>query len=144
MKPNTKTLRKLAQSLKDKPVVAQQNIATRVAPILTAMAGSSYDGGQNVYGDARPSGIYGDALDLVVTGDARSALMFKAIGTIVRVSMAGPVNSKGKTYTQYLIGKYKILPIGNAAMPFAWQSRIRTIANEELSRHYAEQIKRAA
>jgi hypothetical protein len=136
-RPNTKTLRKLAKSLRDKPVVAQQNIASRVAPVITAMAGSSYDGGQTVYGDARPTGVNGNALDLVVTGKTRSTVVFKAIGTIVRAVL-------GTKYARYLIGKYRILPIGNAAMPFSWQSRIRTIANEELSKHYADEIQRAA
>jgi len=134
---NTATLRKLAKSIQHKPLVAQQNIAARVAPIITQLAGQSYDSGQTVYGDARPSGVHGNRLSLMKTGKTRPTVFFKAVGTIVRAVL-------GTKWSKYLIGKYKILPIGNADMPFLWRLAIRRIANEELARHYAASTRRAA
>lgn len=113
---------KLRRTLRDLPVLAAQRVAAAVAPRLTALAAASYDGGLTVYGDARPVGVQGNALDLVQSGSTRGHVRFVAVGTRVRAAL-------GTRYAKYLIGKYRILPMGRP--PAAWTTEIdRTVARE--------------
>lgn len=97
------------------PLSLAHKIAHQVAPLLTRLAGESWDKHQNVYGDPRPAGKDGQLLDLYETGKTRETLKFVVDGTIVRCRL-------GPRYAKYLIGKYKILPIGDrTAMPTAWR-----------------------
>ena len=116
---------------------------------------SSFDAGENVYGDLRPTSeakasyYYspehrkkwkmgsrgkrgggggasanryspGAAMSLVQSGVTRSSLRFVAVGTIVRVAL-------GTKYAKYLIGKYKILPSGNAPIPAKWRESLEKV-----------------
>lgn len=131
------------------PLSLAHKVAHQVAPLLTRLAGESWDRHQNVYGDPRKTGkewtwirgeraeqtrdargrITGNVsvepgqwsvkdgvpLDLYETGKTRETLKFVVDGTIVRCRL-------GPRYAKYLIGKYKILPIGDrTAMPTAWR-----------------------
>lgn len=105
-------------------------VARRCAAEITERAQASYDSGQTVYGDARPTGVNGDALTLVRTGDTRNLIRFTSDGgTKIRCSLGG------LKYAKYLIGKYKILPIGNAALPWRWIEIIQRIWFEEVKEH---------
>lgn len=108
----------------------KQELANRIAPKvaqkITERARASFAAGQTVYGDARPAGVQGDKLTLVKTGLAQSTLHFTAVGSVVRAVLSAP-------YVKYLIGKYKILPIGNAALPFQWLIDIRKIVNDAVA-----------
>ncbi len=130
------------------PVSVADAIARQAAPLLTGFVQAAYDGGRNVYGDARKLGVTytwvpGDKtaqtrhrrtgritgstttkrghhetsprkLTLVDTGDTRRTMHFEARGRLVRCRL-------GPRYAKYLIGKYKILPIGDrTSMPAAW------------------------
>jgi hypothetical protein len=125
---NPATLRELAKSLKRLPVVVAQDVAAKVAPVITGLAQASYSGGQTVYGDARPEGKHGP-LDLVVSGDTQGAVRFVAIGTVVRAVLPTP-------YAKFLVGKYRILPMGE--MPVAWSTAIGAAANDVISRAFGK------
>lgn len=134
LKGNTRNLRLLNRQLAAMPKVLAQKVAAQAAGEITALAQASYDGGRTVYGDPRPAGVKGNALSLVESGFTRGALRFVSDGgTKIRASL-------GRRYAKYLIGKYVILPIGNAALPFAWLSRLRTITQQQ----GAAQLRRAA
>lgn len=56
----------------------------------------------------------GRELRLVRTGATRAALRFVAVGTVIRCVL-------GPRYARYLVGKYRILPSGQQAVPFRWR-----------------------
>lgn len=116
-------LRRIGQSLaqvnarlRALPARVAQEVTREVAPKITAQLRADYDAGRTAYGQARPAGKDGQALDLVETGAVRAGLAFAAEGT--RLSCPLPTD-----YTKYLIGKYQILPISRSVLPASW-SRI--------------------
>lgn len=113
-------IRKMLAAL---PRTVAQTTATKVAVALSDMTQAAYDSGSTVYDTARPTGAKG-ALDLVDTGAARNGIGFIAVDTIVRSAMT-------VRYAKYLVGKYKIMPVG--VLPSAWQERIRAIFEEEVA-----------
>ena len=121
-----RNLRGFNKRIKRESEVAAIEVAKLVAVEITRQAVASYDSGRTVYGDARKKGVYGNALTLVATGDTRRDLRFVSDGTTtIRASLP-------EKYVKYLIGKYKILPIGNAAMPEQWWRAIDVIAERVL------------
>lgn len=131
LRGNSANLRKLATALRQLPKTLAIEVAAAVAPEVTTQAQAAFDGGRNVYGDARPAGADGRTLSLVRTGAARKALVAKSVGTIVRFT-AGTAR-----YIGVLIGKYKILPAGGSPMPVAWQDAAGKIARAKIDRRLA-------
>jgi hypothetical protein len=113
-------LRTFKQRLREFPITLAAEVSKAVAPALTDLATGAYDGGRTVYGDTRPKGVEGQALDLEATGATRAQLRFVAVGTVVRCVL-------GTKWSKYLIGKYGILPNGNAAVPAAWRAKLDAI-----------------
>jgi hypothetical protein len=117
------TIAGLRAELADLPLSLAHEVAKRAAPVVTAAAGTSYDSGRNVYGDARKESVEGAPLSLLRTGTTRRTVRFVNNGRIVRCALGTP-------YAKYLIGKYGILPCGNAAMPSEWRASLdRIVAN---------------
>jgi len=103
------TLRGFKDALRAMPLSVSNDVAMRAAPELTRRAKVAFLGGVNVYGDERPGGV-----SLMRTGTTFRTLRFVQSGTIVRCAL-------GTEYAKYLIGKYKILPIGDrTGIPVAW------------------------
>ena len=105
----------LKAKLRAYPVTMAQEIAGKAAPALTDLAQASFDGGQNVYGQA--IALRGK------TGDTEAAIRFAVTGTQIRT----PVYPK---YFKYLIAKYGVMPNGRAAMPTAWKDKLKTITQD--------------
>jgi hypothetical protein len=104
------------------PISVSHDVAQKVAPELTRLAGDSFDARRNVYGDAWPKSV-----SLVRTGTTRRMLGFDASGTVVRSRLGAP-------YMKFLIGKYKILPIGDrTAMPTSWAAAVRKVVDGVMS-----------
>ena len=120
LRGNPGTLKELSGKLRALPKTLAAEVAAKAAPEITGLAQSAYDGGQTVYGDARPQGVDGE-LDLVATGTARAQIRFVAIGTQMRCVL-------GPKYARYLIGKYKILPI--RALPASWRAKLGEVVAE--------------
>lgn len=126
--PPTQKLRNFSKKLRAVPRVAAIDVARRAAPAISRLAPRSFNAGLDVYDAPRRLGRRGNALSLVRTGDARGSLQFASDGGArIRAVLSRP-------YVRYLIRKYKILPIGNAAMPVRWQLTINTIFAEVLGR----------
>lgn len=90
--------------------------------MLTQFTRTAFESGRNVYGDARPKGSAGNDLTLVQSGATKAALRFVASGTVIRAQL-------GPRYARYLVGKYKILPIGDrTGMPIAWVRALNELA----------------
>lgn len=121
LKGNVNDLKKLRKRLLGFSVEVVQNVARQAAPALTTLAQSAYNSGNNVYGDARPDGKNGP-LDLRVTGATERTLRFTNAGTVVRCVL-------GTRYAKYLIGKYRILPMGR--MPSRWANRLSEIVQQQ-------------
>lgn len=121
----TKSIRNLNKWLVTKKQEVANAIAARAATTISAMALASFNSRQTVYGDARPEGKHGP-LSLFDTGKARDSLVFTADGgSKIRAVLAAE-------YVRFLIGKYRILPIGNAAIPYKWTEAINRIGAEEI------------
>lgn len=118
LRGNPGTLKELSGKLRALPKTLAAEVAAKAAPEVTGLAQSAYDGGQTVYGDARPQGVDGAELDLVRTGTARAQIRFVAIGTQMRCVL-------GPKYARYLIGRYKILPV--RALPTSWRMRLNEV-----------------
>lgn len=112
-------LRALRQRIKRLPDV-QEAIATKAAPAITAQARASFDAGQTVFGDRRPSGNR-----LVQTGRMRSQIRFVRTGRKIRCVI-------GVRYARFHI-RDGILPRGGTPMPVKWQLQLRDIAETEIS-----------
>lgn len=122
LKGNVSDLRKLQKRLNKFPVSLVHNVAKKTSPALTSKAKADFSAGRTVYGDVRPRGVNGRPLDLVRTGATLSQLGFRTSGTRVRCVLLEP-------YAPYLIGKYRILPMGR--MPLIWAKRIQAFVEEE-------------
>jgi hypothetical protein len=113
------------------PTSMAHDVARSAAPVLTAMAREAFASGVNVYGDERPTGVDGRFLDLRDTGATEASLLFVANGSIMRCVL-------GPKYAKYLIGKYKILPIGDrTAIPVAWYREIVRLTGVAFGRRAA-------
>ena len=127
------SIREFKGRLAELPLSVAHEIAQQAAPLLTSLAQEAYDAGRNVYGDVRKKGIDGQDLTLVDTGATRRTVVFVANGRIIRAHL-------GPKYAKYLIGKYKILPIGDRTkMPANWSRAL-----EELGRTIIERPSRLA
>lgn len=122
------SLRRLVSDIqRQSGVVVAQEVAARAAPEVTALALAEFDAGRTAYGDPRPEGVDGRELRLVRTGATRAALRFVAVGTVIRCVL-------GPRYARYLVGKYRILPSGQQAVPFRWRRAISDVARDVVSR----------
>ena len=122
LKGNPGRLTTFAAKLRALPVTLAAEVATSAAPAMTDLTQQAYDGGQTVYGDARPRGVNGQPLTLRKTGATEAGLRFINIGTIVRCVLPNH-------YQRYLIGKYRVLP--NGAMPAAWRAKLDQIVHSK-------------
>lgn len=115
LKGKVSDLRKLRERIQDAPRFVAHEVAKRSAPDMTRQTRSAFASGKTVYGAPRPAGVDGRALTLKDTGDALASLKFSANGTIIRSVVA-------VKYAKFLIGKYKVLPMGK--LPVAWQAEL--------------------
>jgi len=132
LKGNPSTLKNLNKAIRGLPTVLAQRVARRSAGALSYFARTSYGSGETAYGDARPLGSKGNALTLVKSGKTLGALYFVAVGTIVRARLS-------TKYAKYLIGKYRILPIGGGALPVTWSEALKRNVASEAKAYLAEQ-----
>lgn len=122
------SIREFKQGLAKLPISVAHTIAQQAAPMLTRLAQDAHAARTNVYGDPYPAGVSGEQLDLVFSGDTQRTLRFVVNGTIVRCQL-------GPKYAKYLIGKYKILPIGDrTAMPIRWVRALDELARTAIDR----------
>lgn len=146
-------LREFERRLKLMPQYRTANkIAKTAAVVLTELAGRSYDSRETVFGDARqhskkekgrkakkkrkylgrkPGGKRKGptSLTLLKSGTVRGTIKFVVKGgegTTIRAHLGTP-------YAKYLIGKYKIMPCGNSAMPFQWREALDEISKRVFS-----------
>lgn len=118
LKGNVNDLRKLTKRLKGAPVELARAVAKESTQPLTSLAQQAYSSGKTVYDSARPLGKDGNELTLVKTGKTQELLLFVNTGTIIRCHL-------GTDYAPYLVGKYRILPMG--AMPVKWAVKMGEI-----------------
>jgi hypothetical protein len=116
------SIREFKQRLAKLPLSVSHAIAQQAAPMLTRFAQEANAAQRNVYGDPYPEGVGGEQLTLVYTGKTLNTLRFVVNGTIIRCQL-------GPRYAKYLIGKYKILPIGDRTdMPANWARALDELA----------------
>jgi hypothetical protein len=122
------SIREFKQRLAKLPLSVAHTIAQQAAPMLTRFAQEANARRENVYGDPYPEGADGAQLDLVHTGDTRRTLRFVVNGTIMRCAL-------GPRYARFLIGKYRILPIGDRSdMPSNWRRALDELARTVVER----------
>lgn len=121
LKGNVSDLRNLRKRIANTPVHVAHDVAKRAAPALTRATRTAFSSGKTVYGSARPVGVEGQKLTLHKSGKALRSLRFDSAGTIIRSIVAVP-------YVRYLIGKYKVLPVGK--LPLGWQRTIGQLVSD--------------
>jgi len=111
------SLRDIKDRLHRHGVLTAQEVAARVAPMIESMAHADFDAGRNCYGDVRALGKYGP-VTLRRTGRMRASFGFDAVGSTIRSRLLA-------NYAKYMIGRFKILPIGDrTAIPVKWRRAI--------------------
>jgi hypothetical protein len=119
LKGNISELNRLSRRVQAFPTTLAHAVASKAAPTLTMAATASFASKRSVYGEAYgTSNVTGEQLTLSKTGLTGSTLRFVATGTVVRCVL-------GPRYARYLIGNYRILPMGR--MPVDWANRIKAI-----------------
>lgn len=113
-------LRSFKDRLRALPITVADAVAQRAAPDMTRLTQESFAGGRSVYGEARPLGVDGNALDLERTGAIKRDLKFTREGTIIRAVL-------GPKYAKFLI-RYGILP--NGRIPEAWRRQLNVRVDE--------------
>jgi hypothetical protein len=126
-KGSTANLRRFNKELQAIPTKVAIEVAKRAAGKLTALMQSDFDSGRTAYSETRKKGAYGNDLDLVDNSTTRGALHFTSDGG-TKIRVAGLPD-----YARFLIGKYKILPIGNAALPYKWNHMLRWLGSEVIA-----------
>jgi hypothetical protein len=97
------SLRALSKGLRELPVRAAQEIASKAAPELSKLADDAFASGKDAYGNPWVPGADGNAVTLEQSGRLRRALGFTSVGTILRSVLGVP-------YAKYIIGRWPILP----------------------------------
>lgn len=124
LKGDLSKLRTIRDNLRALPKTLAADVAVKAAPVLTTEAQVSFDSGQSVYGVARPLGVDGNALTLRgETGDTERAVRFYALGSQV-------LTPEFPKYFRFLIGKYAVMPGGNAAIPVSWKAILDRLTHE--------------
>jgi hypothetical protein len=121
LRGNLASVGKLRADLKAFPLSLAHAVAQKSAPVLSTLTSDAYTGGRTVYGDARPAGKYG-ALDLKRSGRTLASMHFDATGNLVRAVL-------GTDYAKYLVGKYRVLPMG--FIPVEWSRALDAIVHAE-------------
>jgi hypothetical protein len=114
------TIEGIRDAIERAPKTVATEAAAVAAPLITGLAGASWDRGANVYGTTFPRSKWdGHRLTLRKDGKARADAKFVNHGTMLRFH-------SGLPYIGYLIGNYKILPPGNtyASLPVAWKAAL--------------------
>ena len=116
--PGSKSIRAINKEIAAMPTTAAVEAAAKVAPILTGFVQADYTSGRTVYGEPRPPHPRtGRVPTLIATGKTLASIAFTSDGTILRAKLTGD-------HVKYLIGWFKIMPIGNAAIPAKWKRAI--------------------
>jgi hypothetical protein len=125
---NPQTLREFSKRLRQLPIVLGERIARKAAPVIQAKIQEAYHSGTDVYGVARPAGKSG-SLDLVQTSATVGSIGVAALGTKIRSKL-------GPRYAKYIVGKYRVLPMG--AIPVSWQEELARITRAEIVAYVME------
>lgn len=120
---NFGSLRKFSQSLRTLPKVAAQKITAAAAPVITALAISTFDAGEDAYGDEWQPSADGHRVTLHKTGALENQVYYVGVGTKLRVALGVP-------YAKYQIGKRPVFPKQGEDLPKAYVEALSTIADD--------------
>lgn len=119
------SLSKLGSAMRAAPLRIRTNVAKEGSVALTDDLREDFDGGRTAYGDPRPLSKAGTPLSLVKSGGTKATLVFKAIGTILRVAL-------GTKHAKFLVGKYGMLP-NPKRLPSDWQKKLAGIVRGQVA-----------
>lgn len=126
-----RSLRQFSQDLRNLPRVVAIKVAEATAPVLTDLAKSTFDAGEDSYGLPWKPGAEGQRVTLRKTGDLAGQIRYVAIGTLLRVALGVP-------YAKYQIGKRPVFPRQDGELPDTYvQALERTavrVVKQELQR----------
>ncbi len=98
-------------------------VAERAAPVITQLAQTTFNAGQDPYGVTWAPGVNGDSIDLNDTGALARYVSYVAIGTKLRVSLGVP-------YAKYQIGKRPVFPSQGKTLPVAYISKLDSLTSD--------------
>lgn len=114
----------IKDALKKYPLSVQHMIAERAAPRLTRALNAFFQSRTGLDGVPYPiSRVTGRQLTLKQGGATAGYLYFEADGSLLMARLRTP-------YAQFLVGKYKILPLARMALPSSMLKIIERTAEE--------------
>lgn len=117
----SRSLRQFSEDLRRLPRVVAFKVAERAAPVISALAKETFDAQQTPEGQAWRPGKKGQTVTLRKTGALERWLLYRAIGTKIRVSL-------GVAYAKFQIGKRPVFPRQGGELPESYQQALRRTA----------------
>jgi hypothetical protein len=96
-------LRTLERAIRELPRVVGAKVAAAAAGKISELARSTFDAGENAYGDTWEPGADGRKVTLRKSGATAAGVRYVAIGTRLRAQL-------GPRYAKYQVGRRPIFP----------------------------------
>lgn len=129
LKGDVTRLRKLEATLRTMPRVLGAKIAASVAPTLSAKLVTTFNAGQNAYGDPWLPGYDGKPVDLRESGALAASARLVAIGTKIRGAL-------GPRYSKWVVNVRGVFPRGR--MPKDWIDAVHATAGKVIAGELAK------
>lgn len=117
-------IRDFEARLRTLPTVVAQKVAARGAEVITELAQSTFNAGEDAYGVPWTPGAEGQRVTLRKTGGLAGGIKYVAIGTRLRAVL-------GVAWAKYQVGKRPVFPRGGATLPAAYSARLKQITADE-------------
>lgn len=129
----------IKKALRVNPITVAREVAATATPAITSDAKASYKSARTAYGTPRrPWRGDKNVPDLYCTGRAFREMHFRSYGREIWCVLG--MSKEALKYTKYLIGKYSVLPNGNASIPIPWQRLFRSLTDREMAKHNARPL----
>ena len=118
---NIASLSQLSASLRNLPQVVAQKVASRSAPVLTALARATFNASENAYGTSWSPKADGTVATLRKSGALASKVQYVATGTKLRLAL-------GTLYAKYQVGRRPITPRQGDKLPVEYSRALSQTA----------------
>lgn len=115
------SLKSFAAKLRELPRVVAIRVASEAAAKLTEISRSTFNSGENAFGEAWEPGEKGQAITLRKSGALASRISFAAVGQKLRAAL-------GVGYAKYQVGKRPVFPRQGDPLPPSYARALAEIA----------------
>lgn len=122
-----RSLSEFANQLRRLPRVVGIKVAEEAAPVITALANSTFDESADAYGRPWKPGKKGQRVTLRKSGDLARFIRYVAVGTRLRVALGVP-------YAKWQVGKRPIFPRQGSELPDTYVRALQRTAVDVVRR----------